>query len=99
MDPIVLVLAAGAYVAAELAKKSADSVISAAYHRLEAYVVSKLGRKAAPEQLDAATLRRSGLADDPEVVGFGREVLAQSSALRRARLVEPAVKGARILWV
>ncbi len=100
MDPLVLAMAAGAYVAAELAKKSADSVISAAYKRLESYVLNKLGGSKAPlEQLNAATLQTSGLAKDPEVVEFGRTVIAHSSALRRARLVEVAVKGARILWV
>jgi CheY-like chemotaxis protein len=99
MDPVLLVIAAGAYVAAEVAKKTADSMLTAAYTRLEAYVLKKLGFKAAPEQLDAKTLRDAGLADDPVVLGFGREVIARSPALRRARLVESAVSGARILWV
>jgi len=99
MDPVVLLLAAGAYVAAHLAKKSADSVIGAAYGKLKSYVLSKLGGKADPEQLDAAAVRHSGLAEDPEVLRFGREVLARSSALRRAGLVESALTGARVLWV
>jgi CheY-like chemotaxis protein len=99
MDPVVLLMAAGAYVAAELAKKSADSVISAAYKKLESYVTSKLGCKTPPEQIDAPTFRGSGLADDPVVIEFGREVLARSSALRRAKLAASALKGARVLWV
>ncbi len=99
MDPLSLTLAAVAYVAAGLAKKSADSVIEAAYRHMKAYILNKLGPKQAPEQLDAVTLKGSGLADDPELLRFGRDVLARSSALRRARLVESVVRGARVLWV
>jgi CheY-like chemotaxis protein len=96
-----------------LAKKSADSVISAAYSKLEKYLKSKLGlsetskhdqSKPLPDWLDdvrasETTLRRAGISENAEVLGFGREVLARSSALRRARLVESVVKGACVLWV
>jgi hypothetical protein len=47
--------------AVEVAKKSADVTIIAAYGRLQSCVLSKLGKKGGVEQLDAPTLRRSGL--------------------------------------
>lgn len=99
MDPLSLAFAAGAYVAAGLAKKTADAVISAAYKQFEAYIVGKLGRPARVEDLDADTLKASGLDADPFVAGFGAEVLARSQALRRAVLVSTVIRGARILWV
>jgi CheY-like chemotaxis protein len=99
MDPVTLAIAAGAYVAAALAKKSADAVVGAAYKRMEAYVVGKLGRRAQVEYLDAETVKRSGIAADPVVAEFGSEVLARTPALRRAELASEVVKGARILWI
>jgi len=99
MDPLSLALVAGAYVAAGLAKKSVDAVIGAAYKKIEAYVAGKLGRPARVEDLDVETLQRSGLAADPVVAEFRSEVLARTPALRRAQMVGPVIKGARILWV
>jgi hypothetical protein len=98
MDPITLVVTAGAYVAAEVARKSADSVIEAAYKRLKSYVLAKLGQTASG-RVDPEVLRRPEIATDPQVQGLSREVLARSSALRRAELVAAAVRGARVLWV
>jgi CheY-like chemotaxis protein len=99
VEPLSLALAAGAYVGAALAKKSADAVISAAYKRIEAYVVGKLGRPARVEDLDAATMQQSGLAADPVVAQFRTEVFERTPALRRAQLVGRVIQRARILWV
>jgi CheY-like chemotaxis protein len=99
MDPLTLALAAGAYVAAGLAKKSADAVIGAAYNKIVSYLSGKLGLSARVEDLDPVAVRRSSLAEDPNLLGFGTEVAARSPALRRAKLVSAALQGARVLWV
>src|SRR5262245_47838189 len=99
MDPVSLALAAGGYVAAKIAKKSADAVIDAAYKRVVKYVKGKLGAKAEVADLDAAALTKAGLAADPVLAAFGAEVLARSPALCRAQMVEKVVRGSRILWV
>jgi CheY-like chemotaxis protein len=99
MDPLPLALAAGAYVAAALAKKAADQATTAAYNKIQAYFAKKLSHKDPVEDFDAETLGRAGLAADPEVDRFGKDVLARTPALRRAQLVGPVIKGARILWV
>ncbi len=99
MEPVTLLVAAVAWGAAELAKKSADAAITAAYRRLESFCLGKQGAPADLDRLDVESLKGSGLERAPEVEAFGLEVLASSTALRRARLVAPVVEGARILWV
>jgi CheY-like chemotaxis protein len=99
MEPVTLLVAAGAYVAAEFAKRSADSVINAAYKQLESFLRGMQSVPDDPGQLDVESLKGPGLERAPEVESFEREVLAHSSALRRARLIAPVVEGASILWV
>jgi CheY-like chemotaxis protein len=74
-------------------------VITAAYKGLESFLRGMWSAPVASGQLDLESLRGSGLERSPEVEAFEREVIAHSSALRRARLVAPVIEGARILWV
>jgi hypothetical protein len=97
MDPLALAMAAGGYVAAVIARKSADPVIEAAWEKVKSRPLRALGWPAAASA--AQPQAAPDLATDPEVQRFSRQVLARSSALRRAALVAPVLRGGRVLWV
>jgi CheY-like chemotaxis protein len=98
MEPMTLAAAAGAYVAASIAKKSADAAIAKAYERVCGYAAAVFKWATSGGDVVMSTTPTASDSDEPALVEFGREVLARSPALRRAALVSQVVEGARILW-
>src|SRR6516162_5950761 len=100
MEPLFLLTAAGAFLAAEVSKKVAGDVVGKAYDGLKAILRKAFGRDPTPDDFTPETLRAKHL-DDPSspFVKEMREVVARSSALQRAQLIKPVLEGARLLWV
>jgi CheY-like chemotaxis protein len=103
MDAITLTVAAGAYVAAALAKKMVDVPLDKALNKAFDHIVStlraKLGRKPGPKDFNTTVVQPDDLQKDPQLIKEVDSIFKFSSALRRARLVEEALKNARLLWV
>jgi CheY-like chemotaxis protein len=97
MDPATLMTAGGLYVAALVARTAADDLASDLWAKVKAALTAKLGRE--PEPKDVTPKAIEDIAQDPGIHERLEELLGKSSALRRAQIVEKAIRGARILWV
>ena len=103
MDAITLTVAAGAYVAAALAKRVVDvpldKAINTAFERIVSTMWAKLGHKPLPEDFNTSVVRSVDLKQNPVLINDVDSIFKTSSALRRARLVEQVLRNARLLWV
>jgi CheY-like chemotaxis protein len=97
MEPTALLLAATTYAAALVGRKAANEIVDGFWNRAKAALKSTLGKEPSPSELSepivAAIERDSQLRDQLT------ELLGTSPVLRRARVVENALTGSRILWV
>jgi hypothetical protein len=95
MEPATLALVAVSYVAAGFARKPADEFIATAYQRLKEYILGNFGvdRKEASSGVTLPAEPKG------EILQVASEVFAQSSALRRGRMVAKVIEKARILWI
>jgi CheY-like chemotaxis protein len=99
MEPLALLTAAGAFLAAEVAKKVGGEVVSLAYDNLKWLLKRHLGHSPEPGDFDAKTLQSKNLIADQAFVEQARAVVNRSAALRRAELVKRVLNGAALLWV
>jgi CheY-like chemotaxis protein len=89
--------AGGLYVAALVARTAADDLAADLWTKVKAALAAKLGRE--PEPKDVTPKAIDDIAKDPGIQHRFEAMLGKSSALRRAQVVERAIRGARILWV
>jgi CheY-like chemotaxis protein len=99
MDPFSLLVSAVAFAGAEVAKKCGSLVIDQAFQGVSILLKKTLGGKLEPEDLTPERLRTVHMNASSAFAEQAQAVVAQSSALRRAQLVHPVLKGARVLWV
>src|SRR5262245_3013464 len=99
MEPISLLVAAGAYLGAEAAKQVGDKLIGNAFDGIKGLWKKCFGRDPKPDDFTPAAVQAAKLDAQPAFVEQAREVVKRSSALRRAELVNAALNGAAVLWV
>jgi hypothetical protein len=97
MDPLTLLLAGTTYAASLVAKKAADDLAKDFWTYVKASLSKALGREPAPGDVTREALQK--VAAEPVVQERLRALVGQAAVLRRAQLVEPALRGARILWI
>ena len=99
MEPFSLLTAAIAFVGAEVAKKCGGLVVDRVFASVKALLKGKLGREIQAVDLTPETLQAAQVDRSSEFVQEARSIVARSSALRRAQLVQVVLEGARVLWV
>jgi CheY-like chemotaxis protein len=99
MDLLSLLTAAVALMGAEVARKSGGVIVDQTFKAIQALFKQMLDREPQPEDINPETVRKFGLAASPAFVERTQPLITQSSALRRAQLVQRVLQGARILWV
>src|SRR3954469_25875496 len=97
MDPITLLLAGTTYAASLVAKKAADDLAKDFWTYVKTSLGKALGREPAPGDVTREALQK--VAAQPAVQERLRALVGESGVLRRAQLVEPALREARILWI
>lgn len=98
MEPYGVLVAAALFLGAEIAKKSADAVATAAWNRITTVFKQTFGHDPAPDDIDQASLEKI-ITGSAAVQADLEHVAGQSSALRRAALAASALDGAKILWI
>ena len=99
MDAVTLAVVAMTYTGSLVAKKFADDAVTLSWTKLKKRLGKYVGVGSDPAEVGLDTFRGSGVSEDEELAEMAERVVDGSAALRRARLVETAVAGARILWV
>lgn len=99
MEPLSLLAAAGAFLAAEAAKHVGGVAVEKAFDGLKRLFNKHFGRDPVPADFAPQTIGENRLDTERAFVEEAREVVARSSALRRAELVKVACDGATLLWV
>jgi CheY-like chemotaxis protein len=97
MDPSTLMAAGTLYVAALVARTAADDLASDLWAKIKVALAAKLGRE--PESKDVTAKALEDVTQDAGIHQRLATLLGESSTLRRAQVVEKAIRGARILWV
>jgi CheY-like chemotaxis protein len=95
---VELVSAAILIVAAEMGKGVAGEAGKALWEGIVSAYERWRGARPEPEAIDKDTAEAL-IHSSPELTALARTYLTGSTALRRARLVTPALQGAKILWV
>jgi CheY-like chemotaxis protein len=98
MDPLSLATVGALYVATSVARKAGDDLIDETWTAIKKAFKSVFGREPAPTEISAAKIE-SVVADNPELEAALSRLWAGAKVLRRARMIEPVLTGARILWV
>jgi len=97
MDPVTLLLAGTTYAASLVAKKAADDLAKDFWTYVKGALSKALGREPAPGDVTRQALQQ--VAAEPAVQERLQALIRSDGVLRRAQLVEPALRGARILWI
>ncbi len=97
MDPLTLLLTGTTYAASLVAKKAADDLAKDFWTYIKGSLSKALGRDPAPGDVTRQALQK--VAAEPAVQERLQALIRGDGALRRAQLVEPALRGARILWI
>lgn len=98
MEPISIAISAGIYVAAAVGKHIEDEVLAAAWKKLKAGLNAMLGREATPQDVTPEQLGKL-LASNPSLFETLTESWGNTQVLRRAALVQEAIRDASILWI
>ena len=96
-DPLAWATVAITFVGAQVAQKAANGAIQAVWDQFSARFLAKFKKPPLPS--DPVENAQVVLAGDADLTDSIAAVLRDSIALRRARLVAQAIRGARILWV
>jgi CheY-like chemotaxis protein len=97
MDPGTLAVVGTTYVAALVARTAADDLAADLWARIKAALKNRLGREPEPKDVTAKALE--GITPAPVVQQRLQALVGESPILRRAQVVQKAVRGARILWI
>ena len=97
MDPITLLLTGTTYAASLVAKKAADDLAKDLWSYVKGSLSKALGREPAPADVTRQALQQ--VAAEPAVQERLHALVKGDGVLRRAQLVEPALRGARVLWI
>jgi hypothetical protein len=97
MDSLTLLLAGTTYAASLVAKKAADDLAKDFWTYVKASLSKALGREPAPGDVTRQALQQ--VAAEPAVQERLHALVRSDGVLRRAQVVEPALRGARILWI
>ena len=97
MDPLSWATIALTFVGAQVAQKATNGAIETVWERFTNSVLRLFEEPPSPDR--ALTASEQLLANEPELAASVGDLFEDSVALRRARLVVPALEGARVLWV
>ena len=98
MDPISLIVLAASYAGAAVAQKAAEKPVEEGWHFIASYIGNFFDGQNDPPVNEQAV--RAAEADrNAGVLEEARRIIASTPALRRAGLVAPILRHARILWV
>lgn len=97
MDALNVGMVALTFIGAQVAQKAANGAIESIWARFSSQFLARFNRE--PDADGPAEMAQEVLADDPELSESVESVFGSSIALRRAQLVAPALRNARILWV
>jgi hypothetical protein len=95
MDPTTLLLAAITYTAALVGRKVANEVADGFWSRAKQSLQKALGKEPIPTEVSKQAIATLG----PELQGDLNRLLGAAPVLRRARIVEEALNGGRVLWI
>ena len=98
LEPLTVLSAAVAYTAAAIYRRAEDEALDAFWPKLRDAARKLLGHEPKPEELQSPEIQNA-LAVDPSLKAAIERVWQSASVLRRALVVQPALKDARILWV
>jgi CheY-like chemotaxis protein len=98
MDLTTLAVGAGLYAAAAVARQAEDEFAGAAWKALRKGLKRLLGRDPAPTDVTPQLIGQIA-ASDRHVAGALTNLWIGSGVLRRAKVVKPALEGARVLWI
>jgi CheY-like chemotaxis protein len=97
MEPTTLLLAATTYAAALVGRKAANEIMDGFWNRAKVALKSALGKDPAPSDVSTAAI--AAIEPDRQLQDELAQLLGTSPVLRRARVVEKALAGSRILWI
>jgi len=98
VEPLGVFVAAALFLGAEIAKKSADDVATAAWSRIKTAFKQTFGHDPAPEDIDQTAIKKI-IGASPDLQADLERITGHSSALRRAALAASALDGAKVLWI
>lgn len=98
MEPVSLLLAGATYVAVAVARKAGDDLVDETWRRIRSAVKRVIGRDPEPAEV-TPELVRAAVEQEPALEQALGRLWQDAGVLRRARAVERALAGARILWV
>ena len=97
MDALNVGMVALTFIGAQVAQKAANGAIESIWARFSSQFLARFNRE--PNADGPAEMAQEVLANDPELSESVHSVFGSSIPLRRAQLVAPALRNARILWV
>ena len=97
MDAMNAGMIALTFIGAQVAHKAANGAIESIWARFSSQFLARFNRE--PDADGPAEMAQEVLANDPELSESVESVFGSSIPLRRAQLVAPALRNARILWV
>lgn len=98
VEPIGILVTAALFVGAEVVRKPTDEFAGFVWGRVKQALLKTFDRDPAPSDVTEPALTRA-LEQVPEIRADLESVYGRTSGLRRARLVQSAIRGAKILWV
>lgn len=98
MEPVSILVASAAFLAAEVARKPADTLATVLWGRVKSALGRILNREPTAGDVTGATIREAANAEPP-VLDALQAARSMSTGLRRAEIAEKVLRGARILWV
>src|SRR5262245_749945 len=98
MDPLSLLVTSALYIGAEVGKKPADEFAAFVWTRVKEAFSALFGREPGASDLTTSNIA-SIVSTQPQIDQELQGVFGRVSGLRRARLAEKALNGARVLWI
>jgi CheY-like chemotaxis protein len=97
MDTINAAMVALTFIGAQVAQKSANGAIELIWAKFRSQFLARFNQE--PNAEDPPEMVKEVLANDRELSENVEEVFSDAIPLRRAQLVAPALRNARILWI
>ena len=98
MEPISILASSFLFLGAKLARKPADEFVDHVWKRIKETLWDSSAGPLTPDAITDAAIEHV-IQRAPQVRRELEEVFGHYSALRRARMVGKAIRGARILWI
>jgi len=98
VEPVSILVASATFLAAEVARKPADPLVTVLWDRVKSALGRILNREPVAGDVTGATIRAAANAEPPVLAAL-QAARSRSTGLRRAEIAEKVLRGARILWV